>query len=439
MLHYIGLVCAFLAMASSINGLLAVLSFRSHVVKWAPRKPRKYPALTIISPQRGEINPDNIDALLQQEYPGTREIIFVTTQEDAALPQLGRYVSGYENVRIAIAEDVVHLARTKNIHRCQKNNNLLTAIKLASPRTEVYVIIDADARPFNDWLSNLVAPLADGDSNLGAVTSARMYIPGKGLASLVQALWVLISASYLVGKHHYIWGGGLAIPRKVFEKANLIHCIDGQGGRSITSDDMNIYCALREQGYKTLFVPDCIVPRHPPLKKENFLDVLHYTNRQILHTWWTSKAIWLIISITIGTRVPLLLCALAIAGWHPFCLAALLTIVIDTIMGIITLKTIITAEPRFSVRIFCEKFKLGSFQSERSFAPEIKVDLGFRIVLLPIITPLVVTVNSISVLFTDKMHWSGVEYTRRKVVGYTDNSSWRADLNKQVTSPPGVS
>jgi len=427
MLQYIGLVCAFLAIASSTIGLLAVLSFRFHIIKWAPRKPRKYPAVTIISPQRGTINQDNIDALLQQKYPGTWEIIFVTTQEDAALLQLQRHVSGYENVRIAIAEDVVQLARTKNIHRCQKNNNILTAIQQTSSGTEVYVIVDADTRPFNDWLGNLVAPLADGDGNLGAVTSARIYIPGKGPASLVQALWVLISAIYLVGKHHYIWGGGLAIPRKVFEQANLSHSINGQGGRSITNEDMNIYCALREQGYKMLFVPDCFVPRHPPLKKENFVDVLNFTNRQILQICWTSKAI-LLIATSIGLRLPLLLFALIIAWWHPFCLVGLLSIAIDIIMGIIMLDTIITAEPRFSFRIFSRKLKPRSFQPDRLPAPELKIDLSFWVVLLPIMTPLVVTVNSISVHFTDKMRWGGVEYTRRKVVGYTDNSSWRADL-----------
>ncbi len=47
---------------------------------------------------------------------------------------------------------------------------------------------------------------------------------------------------------------------------------------------MNMYYALQEQGYNMLFVPDCIVSRHPPLEK-NLLDVLNYTNRQILQVW----------------------------------------------------------------------------------------------------------------------------------------------------------
>jgi cellulose synthase/poly-beta-1,6-N-acetylglucosamine synthase-like glycosyltransferase len=427
MIYYIGYVCAFLAIASSVMGLRAVFAFRSHIKNWTPPKPRKYPAVTIISPQRGSINPDNINAVLQQKYPGAREIIFVTTQADASLPQLQQYLTGYENVKIAIAEDVVQLAKTKNIHRCQKNNNLLTAIQLAAPKTQVYVIVDADARPFNDWLGNLVAPLAEGDDNLGAVTSARIYIPGKGLASLVQALWTLISASFLVGKYPYIWGGGLAVPRKVFEEANLSHSINGQGGRSITNEDMNIYFALQEQGYKTFFVPECIVPRHPPLKKEKLLDVIKFTNRQLLQVWWTSKALWLL-SLAIGVRLPLLICALTIAWWYPFCLVALFSIAIDTVMGIIALQTIIKAEPRFNVRMVFGKLKIRMFQPDRQLAPSLKIDVGFWVLLLPIITPLVVTINAFTVPFAKEMRWGGVAYNRRKVVGYTDNSSWRADV-----------
>ncbi len=104
--------------------------------------------------------------------------------------------------------------------------------------------------------------------------------------------------------------------------------------------------------------------------------------------------------------MPLLLCALSIAWWHPFCLAALLTIAFDTIMGIIALKTVITAEPRFNVRLFHVKLKPGSFQPDRFLTSKLEIDLGFRLVLFPILTSLVVTVNSISVPFAKKMRWA---------------------------------
>lgn len=423
--EYIGYFCASLAIASSIIGLLSVFIFRAHIRNWTRKKPEKYPALTVVAPQRGKIDSKNIDAVLGQNYPGPWEVIFVTTKDDASLPQLQQYLQKYKKVRIAIADDVVQLAATKEIHRCQKNHNLLTAIEAASPETEVYVIVDADARPFSDWLKNLVAPLADGNTKLGAVTSARIYLPGKGLASLVQVLWILISAMFLVGKHSYIWGGGLAIPKAVFEKAHLGRSIDGQGGCSITTDDMNILNALREQGYETLFVPDCIVLRHPPGKKENLANVITFTNRQVLQTWWTTKVIWIFLS-NIGIRLPMLLCALVIAWWYPWCLLALLSIAIDVIMGITALKTIIDAEPRLSAKLIFWVLNSNGNHSSCLPEPPIMIHVNFWVILLPIVTPLVVTINSIVVPFFRKMQWSGIEYTRRKVVGYTGNFSWRA-------------
>lgn len=425
MLEYIGYICASLAIGSSLIGLTYVWALRSHIKKWSRIKPESYPALTIISPQRGKIDPLNIDALLGQNYPGKWEVIFVTTQDDASLSQLEKYSAEHKNVKIVITDDVVQLAKKRGIHRCQKNSNLVTAIGTSSPDTEVYVIVDADARPFSDWLSNLVTPLTDGNSKLGAVTSARIYLPGKGLASWVQVLWILISASFLVGKHRYIWGGGMAIPKAVFEEANLMLHINGQSGCSITTDDMNIYAALRKQGYKTIFVPDCLVLRHPPKTKENLLDVIRFTNRQVLQTWWTNKAIWIFLA-TIGIRLPMLLCALIIAWWYPLCLLALLSILIDVFMGIMALKTIIDAEPRINAKLIFWSINSSWDRSGRLLEPKVNINVNFWIVLLPVVTPLVVTINSIAVPFFRKMRWSGIEYNRRKVVGYNGDFSWRA-------------
>ncbi len=115
----------------------------------------------------------------------------IANSEDASLPKLRRYVSEQENVRIAIAEDVVQLSKTKDIHRCQKNSNILMAI-------------------------------------LGRLLLQEFIFPAKGLLLWFKLCACLSPHPNLVGKHHYIWGGGLAIPRKVFEEANLIHCIDSR-------------------------------------------------------------------------------------------------------------------------------------------------------------------------------------------------------------------
>jgi H+/Cl- antiporter ClcA len=200
--------------------------------------------------------------------------------------------------------------------------------------------------------------------------------------------------------------------------------INGEGGSSITTDDMNIYRALRKQGYETLFVPDCIVLRHPPKKKENLKNVITFTNRQILQTWWTTKAVWVFL-LNIGIRLPVLVCALVIARWYPFCLVALLSIIIDVAMGITALKTIIDTEPRISAKLIFWTLNSNRSQSGKPREPGIRIKVNFWIVLLPLVAPFLVTINSFFVPFCRRMRWSGIEYSRRKVHGYTGDYSWR--------------
>jgi len=98
-LEYIGYLCASLAITSSLIGLLSVFAFRTHIRNWIRKKPEKYPGLTVISPQRGKIDSDNIDAVLKQNYPGAWEVIFVTTKDDASLPQLHHYAQKYKTCK----------------------------------------------------------------------------------------------------------------------------------------------------------------------------------------------------------------------------------------------------------------------------------------------------------------------------------------------------
>ncbi len=396
MLEYIGYTFTVVSLLLSTGGLALALVLRAHVQNWSVQPPEQYQALTIIAPHRGKVNSRNIEALLQQDYPGIWEVIFVTTPNDASLPQLQQYAKDYKNVKIVIAEDVVQLAQQKGIHRGQKNNNLIAAIEAASPETDVYVFVDADACPFRDWLRKLVAPFADGNSKYGVVTSARLYLPGKGFASWVQALWILVADLFYVGKYINIWGGGMAIPKAIFEKTNLLSQINGESGASITSHDNNINVTLREHGYAAVWVPDCVVPRYPPPNKETWLKIIKFTNRQVLQTWWSNKVLWLYL-LPMAIKTPVLLAALVFAFWYPWCWLALLSPLIDTLMGLVTKHALF------------------------NLAPEEKIFLRLNlwVLLLPIFTPLLVTINFVSAPFYRTMKWSGIEYTSKQVIGYT--------------------
>jgi hypothetical protein len=223
-----------------------------------------------------------------------------------------------------------------------------------------------------------------------------VYLPGKGFASWVQALWILVADLFYVGKYINIWGGGMAIPKAIFEKTNLLSQINGESGASITSHDNNINVTLREHGYAAVWVPDCVVPRYPPPNKETWLKIIKFTNRQVLQTWWSNKVLWLYL-LPMAIKTPVLLAALVFAFWYPWCWLALLSPLIDTLMGLVTKHALF------------------------NLAPEEKIFLRLNlwVLLLPIFTPLLVTINFVSAPFYRTMKWSGIEYTSKQVIGYT--------------------
>jgi len=400
----LGLISVFLAFIGALGVLSTAFILRRHAKQWAKKriKPESYPRVAVIAPQRGEINQRNIEALLKQDYPGAWEVFFVTTRDDISWRQLQRYVEEFEHVQIVPAEDVVELAQRCGIHRGQKNHNLVTALAAIPPKTEMYAFIDADACPMRGWLRKLITPLTTNDLKLGAVSSARIYAPGSGLASYTQAAWVLGSASFLVGPWCYVWGGGFATPKVVFETADVLRRWDGQEG-FIANDDLNLSVALRRHGYRTLFAPDCLLLRHPPVSKENWRDVLRFTNRQLSHVWWVRKDLWLTVLLTHGIKTLALFSALVVAWWQPIGLLALIVPLIDIVNGWV-IENVLSGELREEVDIRKARWKV-------IFASPIASSLG--------------ALNTLTAPLRRRMRWGGVEYAKRTVVGYTGDFSWR--------------
>jgi len=55
----------------------------------------------------------------------------------------------------------------------------------------------------------------------------------------------------------------------------------------------------------------------------------------------------------------------------------------------------------------------------------LNIKLNLWAVFLPMLVQILNTINFLSMPYYRSMKWSGIEYTRRKVVGYTGNFSWR--------------
>ncbi|MEO6334791.1 MAG: glycosyltransferase family 2 protein, partial [Pyrinomonadaceae bacterium] len=125
--------------------------------------------VTIFAPCRGVDQGmlENLDALLQQDYP-EYEIVFIIDDEDDAAARLieSAWREARRQVKLVVAP--------KATDSSQKVTNLREGILHADPASEIFVFIDSDARPTKHWLHHLVAPLSEPE--IGAATGYRWFI-----------------------------------------------------------------------------------------------------------------------------------------------------------------------------------------------------------------------------------------------------------------------
>ncbi len=262
---------------------------RAHPGFYAPR-------VAVICPAKGREArlEENLAALTSFEYPHYEVFFTLASADDPA----------YEVVKRVAARSKrpTHIVLAGPPEGCgEKVNNLRVAVEQLPPEFEVLVFADSDGFPGRHWLRRLVAPL--GDARLGAATTFRWYLPDKGgFWSALAAAWNAPIAT-LLGDHNrnFVWGGGMAIRREVFEEV---------GARSFwrgsVSDDYSLSRALRQAGRRIDFVPECLVPT---LHDTDFAGLIRFTNRQIIITRVYAPRLWVL-----GAASHLLYCASLVLG-----------------------------------------------------------------------------------------------------------------------------
>jgi cellulose synthase/poly-beta-1,6-N-acetylglucosamine synthase-like glycosyltransferase len=176
------------------------------------------PFVSIIAPCRGndEDLAENLSALFRQDYP-CYEIIFVTDDEkDYSVPVINQLLTAYCSLpaKVVIAG--------KAAESSQKVHNLRGAVLEVSGESEAFVVVDSDARPEENWLRNLIAPLRDG--KVGAATGYRWFVQNQGgLATHLRSVWNASIASALGAnrKGNFCWGGSMAIRRETFDRLEM--------------------------------------------------------------------------------------------------------------------------------------------------------------------------------------------------------------------------
>lgn len=267
---------AALACWFGIQSLLNGRRFASYVQRETARAlPEFQPFVSVIAPTRG-IEPgfaENVRPLLEQNYP-QYEVLFVF--DDPRDPSLE--IAQRLNARTVISGPAKDTG--------QKVHNLIAATGEIDPRSEVLVFVDTDARPDTDWLTKLVAPLAD--ETLGAASGYRWFVPERGgLASRLRGVWNASIASALGENRdkNFCWGGSTAIRRSTFERLNVVgHWV------GTVSDDFTITRVLKDARLPIHFTPNCLVPS---VGDCGFRELLEFTTRQIKITRVYAPHLWL--------------------------------------------------------------------------------------------------------------------------------------------------
>lgn len=404
--YFFAAVLIFLGYKSLRSGFLYLDFFRSELAK--PESDFT-PFCSIIAPCRGldEDLAENLRALFRQNFPRC-EIVFVVDDEtDEAVSVIKRLMSEPS----ALASDLTRpsspnsnlqtpnrsLSQTvptklivagKAFDESQKVHNLRRAVLEVSPESKVFVFVDSDARPCEDWLRNLIAPLQD--ETVGCATGYRWFVSKKlGFASELSSVWNASVASALGAnaRNNFCWGGSMAMRREIFEKLDM-----REKWRGTLSDDFAVTRALKEADLPIRFVPQALTAT---FENCNWRELLEFTTRQMkitrvyaAHLWKASLIGSMVFFGVFWTGVALLF---SLSGGHFWLTLLLLSVIFAFGAG------------KAFLRLQAVKLVLKNYERElnRQF---------YTHLVLWTISPALYFYNSVCALFSRKIVWRGIGY-----------------------------
>ena len=197
----------------------------------------------------------NIRSFMSQH---ATEIIFVAdSRADPAYPILKRF----KRAKVLIAK--------QNLGSSGKCCALITGARAA--KGEILVFADSDCLARKEWLSSLVAPLAD--ETVGATTGYRWYISDGSFASLLKSAWDETGTSLMLSRYTFVWGGSYAFRKKDFLRWKLT-----QKWSTTVADDIAVTRAVHDDGKKIVFCPSAVVTSEG---STSIAALIEFTNRQI--------------------------------------------------------------------------------------------------------------------------------------------------------------
>jgi len=280
-----------LAVLLILQGLISLregFRFRSFIKDSIGKPPADYaPFASIIAPCKGIDTgfAENIAALFRQKYPAYEIIFVVESESDPAVAELVRQTElHHENKEShCVRVTLVQAGQSKDCG--QKVHGLIKGLERVSAESEVFVFVDSDARPHENWLRYLVAPLGS-DKEIGATTGYRWFLPEKGgLASIFLSVWNgSIATTQGSHKRNFAWGGSMALTRTTFEELKIKDAWAGT-----VSDDYMVTSTVKNSGKYIKYVPQCLIASYDD---SAFGRLLEFTTRQMIITRVYSPGIW---------------------------------------------------------------------------------------------------------------------------------------------------
>ncbi|MBN9396006.1 MAG: glycosyltransferase [Candidatus Melainabacteria bacterium] len=244
------------------------------------RRPNGYhPYATVILPCKG-LDPgfrENVQKLLDQDYPEFEVIFAVAAESDPAYKELVELSArASRKARVVVAGI--------DSRRAQKINNQLCALEQVTEQTEVLVFVDSDVIARNDFLSRLVEPLREPE--VGCTTGYRFYIASlANWPSQLRSLWNRVTAWEMADPGHaFAWGGAMAIKRETFIKAGVAESWD-----RAADDDLSLTTAVKAINLTVHFVPQCLVASDG---NSAVGEIIEWTNRQLILTKVYYPKLW---------------------------------------------------------------------------------------------------------------------------------------------------
>ncbi len=373
-----------------VQSLRGGFRYRAYVRRETARTLAEFePFVSVVAPARGidEGLRENIRALIHQNYP-FYEILFVSDRADDPCLKIIEQVkeaygaSGRVRARVIVSGPATDCG--------QKVHNLRVASGQISPKCEVLVFVDTDARPDADWLRQLVAPLAD--ETLGAATGYRWFVPDKGgAASRVRSVWNASVASALGANRdkNFCWGGSTAIRRSNFEQLNI-----SDRWRGSVSDDFTLTHVLQEAKLPIYYSANCLVPS---VGDCDFHELLEFSTRQIKITRAYAPHLWK--QVFLGS---LIFSLVFFGGWFLVLVRAVLGLSFWVPLILLCVIFVLGAAKSF---VRWQAVTIPLLQYHR----DLRRDLLGQMLLWPFAS-LLYLYNAIAAAFSSRIEWRGITY-----------------------------